>query len=863
MRHTKRAAAMIFAAVIVFSSCALKEEKKPEKKSETAASQTETTTETEAETEPVTETEEQEEPGSDEEEDIGDRASLSMGYIQSGEINEAQTAELIKAAKALKPLESSGLTLIDGGDDLKLNIFTEDGSESYTRKLSDKGWVLIDTKLNCYEDSPELSALASKIIAGSREAVTSLDGDHYSIECEEPTTEAEYVSAAVKCCEAWFTSLQSEDTEEYYRNNGFKITEVEEESGHQKCNYLSCGMVDGVKEFVVEICFNAEDCGDNTFYDDYYQEGRYTEAGTFWSGNYICGRFKWQDGRCTLTQIGTRDQSESLQSGLNGIPDKDGYRNFFEFARRSDYKKAVEESFVPYGRCTVSANLTQTEDGKPINVDIYTNAYEETKDGFNAIWDERAYINGEATYSTGLYFTDNGTGHMPDTLPKQFDLTFDNYDGDANPDFCCRYDSDSEGTYYVLESVQTDGRIFNLSGRAFEGGIYIAGCTEPSPRLQRTANIPYIGWKKDESGYYPTDNNGTPTDLPDLNMYSDRFFLPDDLKLYSKDEDTVTCFLWNNTDSEVTTDTTYSIEMSENGKWKTVAKDLSCKSEKIEPRGYAEVSYDISSVKDRYNTVYRIVQKCGSREACGSFWLEGKEVVTIRVKAEPYLLGAASGSFSVEDNGFSETKIESAYITDGSTEYPLTIFPSDDTGFTFTAEKLPEKAGKYKLVVNGSAQCSIAFKDMTDDIPGIKAEHKIDGEDIKLSLTCSADAELINVVTFKDQGGRWSSVPFLPGDGAESYLKKNKKFGVTLQNFFDDYLEQFDLRDLYEEHMEELDDDEETDEELAALGIDRDTSFEEFEEKLTKAFSADPEADYLFVISYVVNDVKYQTYVFS
>ncbi|MBQ1538446.1 MAG: hypothetical protein IIZ73_09055, partial [Ruminococcus sp.] len=279
--------------------------------------------------------------------------------------------------------------------------------------------------------------------------------------------------------------------------------------------------------------------------------------------------------------------------------------------------------------------------------------------------------------------------------------------------------------------------------------------------------------------------------------------------------------------------------------------------------GYAEVSYDISSVKDRYNTVYRIVQKCGGREACGSFWLEGKEVVNIRVKAEPYLLGAASGSFSVEDNGFSETKIESAYITDGSTEYPLTIFPSDDTGFTFTAEKLPEKAGKYKLVVNGSAQCSVAFKDMTDGFPEIKAEHKIDGEDIKLSLTCSADAELINVVTFKDQGGRWSSVPFLPGDGAESYLKKNKKFGVTLQNFFDDYLEQFDLRDLYEEHMEELDDDEETDEELAALGIDRDTSFEEFEEKLTKAFSADPEADYLFVISYVVNDVKYQTYVFS
>lgn len=868
MRHTKRIAAAVFAAMIVFTSCDIPFKKENEtERPETTTKQTEVTEETEVttETEPQETQPDPSEPEVEPEVEVKDRAHVSLGYIESDDIGEEQTAELAAAAKELKPIDGKDITMVEDSEDWKLYLCVAKEYQNYTRRLSDVGWVIVDSDLNVYDDSPELSALVKKSLEGGSKDLVNENNEYYTIECKEPNTEEEYVGAAVECCKEWLGSLQSEDTDNYYRNKSFEITEVEEESGHQKCNYLSSGMVDGVKEFVVEICFNAEDCGEDSFYDKYYQEGRYTEAGTYWSGNYFCARFRWEDGKCTLIKIGTRDESKTVQSGLNGIQGEGGYKNFFEFARRPDYDKAVENSFVPYGRCTVSANLTQTEDGKPINIDIYSSKIEnETKEGYTAIWDKRAYIDGQATYSTGLYFTDNGTGHMPDTLPKKFSLTFDNYDGDANPDFCCRYDSDSDGTYYVLESIQTDGRIFNLSGRAFEGGIYIAGCTDPSPRLQRTENIPYIGWKKDESGYYPTDSSGQPTELPDLNMYSDRLFLPGDLKLYTKDEDTVTCFIWNNTDSEITTDGTYSIEMSDNGKWKTVAEGLKCKSGKIKPREHIEVSYDISSVKDRYNTVYRIVNKCGSKEACGSFWLEGKEAVSIDVKADAYHLGASSGSFSVKDNGFKETVIKSAYITDGEKNYPLTLFSSDNDSYQFTAEKLPGKAGKYKLVVNDAAECSIKFVSAEAKIPELKAVPSFEGDNIKLTLTCSANAELINIVTYKKLGGNWSAVPFMQGDGVESYLKTGKKSSIVLQNYFTDYFENDeDLREAYEEAMEMFEDDEQNFSDFEKLGITADTSFEEFKEILIKGFSADPEAEYMFVIDYVADDVKYQTYKFT
>lgn len=635
------------------------------------------------------------------------------------------------------------------------------GSEKYSyfsRYLSDKGYVIMDNGMNFYSDNEELSkAIMSEATSYGKnpDSAASTAGtktSYYSIDYPEPTTEEEYRKAAIACTDKWLTSLQSEAAEDYYRNKGFTITEADD-WGRTKCNYLSCGMVNGRKEFVAEICFTAEDCGDNTFYDKYYQEGRYTAAGTYWSGNYICGRFSWENDKCSLLDIATRDGCDRLQKGLNGISDS-GYKTFFDFARRADLQEAINTSFVPYG-LTVSANLTQTEDGKPINIDIYTPGgedYEDMEDRITAIWDERAYINGKPTYGTGLYFTDGGTGHMPDTLPKGFHLTFDNYDGDANPDFCVRYDNDENGTFYVLESIQTDGRIFNLSGRAFEGGIYIAGCTDPSPRLQKTDDIPYVGWKVENGRYYPTDENGNETVLSDLNMYSDRFYLPDSLKFYSQDENLVTCFLWNNTASPATTDGSYSIEYMENGQWKKAAESLTTKAVTINPREHGEITYDISALKTRYNTYYRIVQHCGGLTAYGRFCLEGEKVSNMQFEAEDVILGQTIAKFTVIDNGIfggtsSASAPESVLVKDGMDEYPLTVLHAltfrnqNEVKYYYDASALPQKAGDYTLIIDGEEVCPLKITE-PETLPEISAAFKFTGTNADLTLLSKEDLSI-------------------------------------------------------------------------------------------------------------------------
>lgn len=778
---------------------------------------------------------------------------------------ECETPEnIINCLKQLQPLDLKELTLADDCD-WRICLKSSDEYSEFYRYSSDRGYVIADNSMNIYADSEELlKAVIDEISSDETDPENIEPKGYYSIDCPEPFTEEEYRKAGVACTEAWLTSLQGEDVDRFFRNKGFTITEADD-WGRTKCNYLSCGMVNGRKEFVAEICFTAEDCGDNTFYDKYYQEGRYTAAGTFWSGNYICGRFSWEKGKCSLLDMTTRDGCDRIQQGLNGISDS-GYQTFFDFARRPDLHEAINNSFVPKG-WTVSANLTQTEDGKPINIDIYASGgeyYEETENTITTIWDKRAYINGKPTYSTGLYFTDGGTGHMPDTLPKGFRLTFDNYDGDANPDFCVRYDDDENGTFYVLESVQTDGRIFNLSGRAFEGGIYIAGCTNPSPRLQKTDDIPYVGWKIENGEYYPTDQNGERTVLPDLNMYSDRFYLPDSLKFYSQDENTVTCFLWNNTASPVTTDNKYSIEYFESGQWKKAAESLTTKAVTINPREHGEITYDISALKSRYNTYYRIVQQCGGLTAYGKFCLKGEKVSNMQYEAEDVILGQTIAKFTVADNGIfggtsSASAPENVLVKDGMDEYPLTVLHAltfrnqNEVKYYYDTSALPQKAGDYTLIIDGEEVCLLKITE-PETFPEISAAFKFTGTNADLTLLSKENLLIKGAGIFKEEETVFSTIigyaTMYNNDDFPLSLKADEPVTVKFANIiYEEIGDEEDLRQLYEFFSEAVKEDDFADL-YKEFDIADYNDYETFKKAILDYFYIDENDNLLSIISF-------------
>ncbi|MDE5556925.1 MAG: hypothetical protein K2J32_04420 [Ruminococcus sp.] len=863
-----RITAFLMALACITSSCGNEgnsdssESETPEIVSKsTTTDEIETETQSETETQPETETEQVTTQSNDEILEVCSEIHVTLGGKSCD--FEGDFKEITDTLKSLETVSVSDVLINDDIEEWELFIYTNKSTINFSRKLTSQGWLIMDDDMNFYADSPELTRMIIDNVSYGDEKIVTSKEPYFSIECDEPFTEQEYVDTAVECVDKWLTSLQSDDTDEYYRNKSFEIT-LYDEAERQKCNYLSCGMVDGKKEFVVEICFTAEDYGDNTFYDDYYQEGRYTEAGTFWSGQYICGRFRYDNGCCSLIDMTTRSYSESMQRGLNGIHSGE-YKNFYDFARREDYQEILDESFEPRERYTVSRNITMTEDGKPINVDIYAQSVDsETDDSYTAIWYERAYINKEPTYSTGLYFTDNRTGHMPDTLPKDFQLTFDNYDGDANPDFCCRYDSDENGTFYSLDSIQTDGRIFNLSGRAFEGGIYIAGCKDPSPRLQRTETIAYIGWKIDENGrYYPTDSNGNETELPELNMYSDRLYLPDDMKMYGEDENTVHCFLWNNTDTPMTIDNTYSIEISEAGEWRTVAENLKCDSVTIQPREHADIAYDISALSERYNTTYRIVQNSGGVTGYGNFCLAGEDMQNVEVIADPMYSGSNFGSFSIVNYGFNNVDIKSAYILDGNEKYPVNVIENRSTlEYSFICNEMPEKAGKYKLVINDDSEGEIEIKDCIEDFPKIKASSKLDGEKVIVSVESDTDCEVESVMTFRKMNDKWTISSLAPEEYTYEIIGGNST-EIILADRYSEMIDDESLEKMYDMIMEAFEEDEEDYilEQAEEFGITADTDLETFKKIISDYYAFSPESEYICIVSYYINDISYTHYI--
>ena len=572
----------------------------------------------------------------------------------------------------------------------------------------------------------------------------------------------------------------------------------------------------------------------------------------------------------SATGNNTEDLDDSKKEPLE-------YRNFYEFARRPDMDEAIEEYYVDYypAYFVVSKNLTQTDEGVPISINIYSSGRPEMSDVVDGkltdIWDYNSSMNGEVQYSTGLYFTDNGVGHMPDTLPIDFKLTFDNYNGDANPDFCVRYMDDEDGTYYCLKEVWSNGIVANLSGRAFEGGIYIAGCTDPSPRLQRTESVNYIGWKKEDGVYYPTTPGGSKITLPDVNMYPDRMGLPNGLDTYAEDEDTVTCFIWNNTDKEIKTGGDYCIEMLERGQWKMITKGIEIESRTIEPREYAEVAYDISSIKDRKHAKYRITQRCGSYTAYAEFICQGEELTDFDAEAFSIIPGVHFVRLKVENVSLGTSNITSAVLKTENGDIQLGILSGFVDSYVLYSEDMPVKPGEYTIILNGKVPVKFEISEKNLDYKlEISGEKQEDG--IVITLKTDRDATLINGTIIKqpedgkptmsylvlDEGT--DDIASLYAEGIENngngnsgekneYLIRGTtlKAGVEYKLRFVDYMKEFFTEDTIDElykMIQEADESDLEDFEMIGIKITRDTTREEIAKRLKDLMLYNPEAKY-------------------
>ncbi|MBP5179197.1 MAG: hypothetical protein J6066_06450, partial [Lachnospiraceae bacterium] len=364
-------------------------------------------------------------------------------------------------------------------------------------------------------------------------------------------------------------------------------------------------------------------------------------------------------------------------------------------------------------------------------------------------------------------------------------------------------------------------------------------------------NIAYIGWKKENGEYYPTDTSGNRIELPNLNMYSDRFFLPGDMRKYSEDENTVTCFLWNNTENAIKTDAEYSIEIYEKGQWNTVGKGIKINSVSVPARGYAEIGYDIKSLTDRKNALYRIVQKCGKDTAYGNFICEGDGDADFSVNVENVNAGMYSTKFNViNDSGVELSEIKTAVIKTKNGAVPLALTKISQNSYRVMSPDFPQEPGTYEMVLNDNITAELKIENLKPRLDiKVDAEKLEDG--IKMTINSNEDLELETVVIYKKvpNGSEYQSLGMMfDKKTQDTKVIASKDYSLNLMDYYVHYFSDALIHTYYEDAMGVCDDyyhyiD-------SPFGITGDMTEEEFGKAFKSAFLYSPEGDYLACISF-------------
>lgn len=430
----------------------------------------------------------------------------------------------------------------------------------------------------------------------------------YTYECEEPTTHEDYIEVAKEIVAQWLDSLTKE-------TGMFKIESYTFEKNYQtnESEFLADGYVDGIREWAVDVRFEVEGIPeDSVFADDLSDNLGYNTYYHYYFGPCIIVRLRWENGVCTVVNYDGAymgvTYGGSLVDGLYGIQNESvEYPTFYEYMndkeKVNDYlTNGIYSPIIPD---VVSHNVTMLSDGRIYYIDIGSSAsYEELthqEDGYCYGQMSRNFYDeyGNTTYSSPVSYSDATQSPNKLTFKEGFELLFDDYNNDGNPDYTVKIDEDENGSTYYIECMSNDG-----TPRANPYGveIYMAGAFEDSIRLQRYEDG-YVVWRLDDE----TNEIKPNAAIEDYRMYSQRYYEPEPLNVYEADTERIVCYLWNNTKDEVTYSDKYSIERYVNGEWETVIDNLVCESGQTNAYSYSELSFDVSSMQETACYEYRIV----------------------------------------------------------------------------------------------------------------------------------------------------------------------------------------------------------------------------------------------------------------
>lgn len=629
-----------------------------------------------------------------------------------------------------------------------------------------------------------------------------------SIECAEPTNYDEYLAVSRKIVAQWLDSLKDEKGK--YRLKSYKFTDDLNENRV----FHGDGYVDGGREFVCYVAFDAPKDNSTVF----YEAGTYDTFYHCYFGPGVLARFRWENGVCTLTEYDRAFAmltSDSIKSGLYGINRQENkYRTFYDFMNDTDNVNEWLNNGVYHSLCycRVSHNVMMLSNGNIVYDDIGNT--DMTYNGDYATTDMHQYYyntKGKGLYSSPVDYID-GSGAVVMTYRKDFSLVFDDYNHDGNPDFAIRISSDENGSTY-------DVRCMDINGTPWEDHteIYLAGEFSESVRLQisdsggllkpvfddkgviRYQEVRFVD--KSNTRHHTVSEDG----FSDYRMYSQKFFLPETLRNYSSDDSEIICYFWNNTAESVTAGGEYEIQRLKGDSWEKVLSGKQFSSAGVKAASHAELRFDISDLadfSDKGVAVYRVKINVNGNDVYGGFYYGDSNGADLEITSGQYPTVAKRINFEVKNNGLSAVFPKSVSLCRGKEkvcEVNLSEYGSFKSGSTKTISISADSveggftAGKYSLVisVNGGEFSGSA------DIVEIPTEQlyyfpqyvpvKKSGDSIEITLENGVwnkqKAIITDVSSFRVQkDGVWVDSIYAPDFRGKKEIEYGKSDTVVIEN---------------------------------------------------------------------------------
>lgn len=633
--------------------------------------------------------------------------------------------------------------------DYSLSFYDEDGAGHYAARYTGSYDSYLEIDGLCYpadKRMDELAALSGKMLSAQQKSLS--DGlFDVRYKCSEPMTNDEYINAARQCVYLWLDTLIGADDGQY-RISSYTPNGREAVFG----TFIAAGEISGAKEFSVNVLFDVEGTGEDSLFRHSSGSG-YNTFYHYYNGPMAAVRCRWEDGICRIVDWDGAYMA-SLTDGLYGInTSESGYSTFFDFMNDAAAVENCKKSVSPSGYRAVSHNPFMISDGKIFYVDIEMDwgdyvgdTPEKNGDGkISAMFGDSFYSADRGVYSSPVRYNNDDREPYRLTLSENFDLVFDDYNSDGNPDYTIKYDEDEHGSYYMVECIANDG-----SPRAGGGEIYIAGRFEDSIRLQNTEKG-YVTWSADEDGAAVPSK-----ELDSYRMYSQRYYLPRGFREYSPDDSSVICYFWNNTGSSVSVGGKFTVERRNGDLWENIGSGTASAA-KCAPYREAAISFDLTGTDCGKGGEYRISLDVNGKKVYGGLYIGGDDETTLKASENDSMLlaGVTSLSFTVENAGGGYARISDAeLLKDGepfteavisripllSPERSRSIDVSDENGFP---------AGTYTLKIVCGGKEFTGGKTVLADVSG-KARGFFGGEAKAKKVTDGIDVTLTNGIYSKE-----------------------------------------------------------------------------------------------------------------